>query len=583
MTGEKMHVDEVPVDAALVRRLLAEQFPEWAGLSIHPVTPWGTDNAVYRLGDDMVARLPRTPRTSRTLEVERQWLPRLAPQLPLAIPLPLADGIPGEGYPFPWSVYRWLPGENATTEHITDTGRLAADLARLIAALQRIDPEGGPPPGEVNSFRGVPLARRDAGTRAAIAFLADEIDVAAVTAAWDEALGAPEWRRPPVWLHGDLDSRNLLAENGRLSAVIDFGTLGVGDPACDVTVAWKMLSGEARDAFRTALSVDEATWARSRGWALSQAVTALAYYTEQTNAVLVREAKRWIVELLADHDPTVNGEIAGSADNEAIELPEREPTIYPELNEILRKLVTDACSILRDEFVGAYLQGSFALRDADEHSDVDFVVVTRNKLNDARLDQLQSMHKRIYEAPVPWAQHLEGSYIPAESLRVVDPGAKYVFLDNGATELEWDEHCNTALVRWILREHGIVLAGPDQKGLIDPVSGEQLRTEALKRVREYAEWAPEPTEAGQMSRWKQNYLVLTFCRLLHTIRTGTVATKSKAAEWALHSLDPEWADLIRAAVDDRSDPWKRVHQAADPKAAKETLLFADYAERVAAG
>jgi aminoglycoside phosphotransferase (APT) family kinase protein len=299
-----MHADEVPVDAALVRRLVAEQFPEWNNLSVDPVLPWGTDNAVYRLGDAMVTRLPRTPQTSRTLEMEREWLPRLAPQLPFAIPLPLANGVPADGYPFPWSVYGWLPGDSATSERVTDMGQLATDLARFIAALQAIDPAGGPQPSEVNSFRGVQLARRDAGTRAAIASLESELDIVAVTAAWDEALEVAEWERPPVWLHGDLDSRNLLAAKGRLSAVIDFGTLSVGDPACDVMVAWKMLSAEARDAFRDALSVDEATWARGRGWALSQAVTALSYYTEQTNAVLVREARRWITEVVADHQAT---------------------------------------------------------------------------------------------------------------------------------------------------------------------------------------------------------------------------------------------------------------------------------------
>ena len=174
--------------------------------------------------------------------MERHWLPRLAPRLPLAIPVPVADGTPSNGYPFTWSVYRWLPGESATAERITDRGQLATDLAQFIAALQRIDSAGGPPPSEVNAFRGVPPARRNAGTRAAIASLQSELDVGAVTAAWDEALGAAEWERPLVWLHGDLDSRNPLAENGRLSAVIDFGTLSVGDPACDVMVAWKMLS-----------------------------------------------------------------------------------------------------------------------------------------------------------------------------------------------------------------------------------------------------------------------------------------------------------------------------------------------------
>jgi aminoglycoside phosphotransferase (APT) family kinase protein len=295
-----MHSDEVDIDGALARRLLLEQFPEWADLSLATVTPWGTDNAVYRLGNDMVVRLPRTPRTSRTLQMEREWLPRLAPRLPLAVPVPLADGIPAEGYPFRWSVYRWLPGENATPDQITDMALLAADLAGFIAALQRIDAAAGPPPGDVNSFRGQPLARRDALTRAAIAALQGDLDSTEVTAAWDEALSAQAWERSPVWLHGDLDSRNLLAVNGRLSAVIDFGTLSVGDPACDVMVAWKMLSTDARITFRNVLSVDDATWTRARGWALSQAVMALAYYTLETNKVLVREARRWLGEVLAD-------------------------------------------------------------------------------------------------------------------------------------------------------------------------------------------------------------------------------------------------------------------------------------------
>jgi aminoglycoside phosphotransferase (APT) family kinase protein len=296
----KMHQDEVEIDVSLVGRLLAGQFPEWAGLALQPLRTFGTDNALYRFGDDMVVRLPRRERTSRTLENERRWLPRLAPLLPLAVPVPLAEGMPAEGYPFAWSVYRWLKGESATPERITDLGQLAADLAQFVAALQRIDPTGGPSPGEHNFFRGVPLAKRDAATRAAIASLDGEIDVDAVTAAWEEALRAPEWQRPPVWIHGDLDARNLLVENGRLSAVIDFGGLGVGDPACDVMVAWKVLSADTRDSFRAALSVDGATWARSRGWALSQAVIALAYYTEETNSVLVAEAQRWMAEVLAD-------------------------------------------------------------------------------------------------------------------------------------------------------------------------------------------------------------------------------------------------------------------------------------------
>jgi aminoglycoside phosphotransferase (APT) family kinase protein len=295
-----MHADEVGTDVSLVRRLLAAQFPRWAGLAIESVPSAGTDNALYRLGNDMVVRLPRRPRTAETLEKERWWLPRLARLLPLAVPTPLAQGMPAEDYPFSWSVYRWLEGQTANVERITDPSKLATDLAQFLAALQRIDTTGGPPPGEHNFFRGVPLALRDAQTRAAIASLDSEIEVGALTAAWDTALQAPEWPRPPVWIHGDLDARNLLVEEGRLSAVIDWGGLGVGDPACDAMVAWKILSPETRDTFRTVLSVDDTTWARGRGWALSQGVVALSFYTLETNPVLVREARRWIVEVLAD-------------------------------------------------------------------------------------------------------------------------------------------------------------------------------------------------------------------------------------------------------------------------------------------
>lgn len=305
MPTGKMHADEVDTDVSLVGRLLAARFPQWAGLPIEPVPSTGTDNALYRLGDDMVVRLPRRERDSGTLEKERQWLPRLALFLPLAVPVPLAAGTPAEGYPFAWSVYRWLKGENATMERVTDLSQFTTDLAQFVAALQRIDPTGGPSPGEHNAFRGVPLATRDAPTRAAIVSLRGAIDVGAVTAVWESALRLPEWEHPPVWIHGDLDSRNLLVEEGRLSAVVDFGCLGVGDPACDVMAAWKVLSTDTRDIFRTALSVDESTWARARGWALSQALVALSYYTLETNPVLVLEAQRWMAEVLADYASTL--------------------------------------------------------------------------------------------------------------------------------------------------------------------------------------------------------------------------------------------------------------------------------------
>jgi len=295
-----VHADEVHIDADLVGRLLAAQFPEWAGRPIEPVHPRGTDNAIYRAGSDLAVRLPCRRRTTETLEKERLWLPRVAPHLPLAVPAPLAVGVPGEGYPFTWSVYGWLEGENATVEPISDLRRAAADLAEFIASLQRIDPAGGPPPGEHNFRRGEPLANRDAATRTAIASLDGAVNGAAATAAWDDALHATPWQRPAVWIHGDLDARNLLVQNGRLSAAIDFGCLGVGDPACDVMVAWKLFDAGSRDTFRAEISADDATWARGRGWALSQAVSALSYYTPETNALLVGEAQRWLAEVLSE-------------------------------------------------------------------------------------------------------------------------------------------------------------------------------------------------------------------------------------------------------------------------------------------
>jgi len=300
MSAGKMHADEVNVDVALVGRLLAAQFPQWAALPIVPVHSAGTDNAIYRVGADMAVRLPRIENATGQVDKEQQWLPRLAPHLPLAIPVPLAKGTPGEGYPWQWSVYRWLEGETATIERITDPGQAARDLAYFVVALQRIDPVGGPPPGVHNSFRGVPLSTRDAETRAAIASLDGMLDTGAVTTAWDAALQAPSWDGPPIWIHGDLSPLNLLVQQGRLSAVIDFGCLGVGDPACDLQVAWTFLSAQTRAVFCAALPVDDATWARGRGWALSVGLIALPYY-QSTNPVLSGISRRAIDEVLADH------------------------------------------------------------------------------------------------------------------------------------------------------------------------------------------------------------------------------------------------------------------------------------------
>ena len=300
MSTSKMHVNEVNTNVSLVVRLLTTQFPQWANLPIEPVHSAGTGNALYRLGDDMVVRLPRIPSAVEQVDKEQKWLPRLAPLLPLNIPVPLAKGKPSEGYPWHWSVYRWLEGEDATTEPIADLRQAATDLAQFITALQQIEATGGPVPGRHNFYRGVPLAMRDQQTRAAIAALHDVLDADEVTTVWDAAIEVPAWNGAPVWLHGDLHSGNLIVQRGRLSAVIDFGGLGVGDPACDVMAAWLFLSAENRAVFRALLQVDDATWARGRGWALSFGLIALPYY-QATNPVLAGTARRAINEALTDH------------------------------------------------------------------------------------------------------------------------------------------------------------------------------------------------------------------------------------------------------------------------------------------
>ena len=292
--ARRMHVDELHTDVALVRRLLAGQLPDWAELPIERVPSDGTDNALYRLGDDMVVRLPRIHWAVSGVENMHEWLPRLAPLLPVEVPLPLAKGRPAEGYPWPWSVYRWLDGKNPEVGCIADPDALAREVAGFVRALRGLELAGGPPAG-----RGGPLATRDEPTREAIAALRGTIDTDAATAAWEEALRAPAWSGPPVWVHGDLMPGNILVRCGRLAGVIDFGGVGVGDPACDLMVAWTLLHADARDVFRAEVDGDDDAWARGRGWALSTGVIALPYY-EETNPGLAANARFRIDQVLAE-------------------------------------------------------------------------------------------------------------------------------------------------------------------------------------------------------------------------------------------------------------------------------------------
>jgi len=292
--------DEVNIDVSLVRRLVGTQFPQWADLPIEPVEVGGVDNRTFHLGAHMTVRLPSAAAYALQVEKEHQWLLKLAPLLPLSIPVPLAKGAPAEGYPWRWSVYRWLEGETATIEGIADLCQFATALARFLIALRRIDPAGGPPPGRHNFFRGGSLTVYDAETRQAIAALDGRIDAHAASAAWEAALET-KWRGPAVWFHGDVAAGNLLVEGGGLSAVIDFGTSGVGDPACDLAIAWTLFGGESRDAFRAALKLDDATWVRGRGWTLWKTLITLAEHID-TNPPEAEKARRVLDEVLADHE-----------------------------------------------------------------------------------------------------------------------------------------------------------------------------------------------------------------------------------------------------------------------------------------
>ncbi len=285
------------IDAVLARRLVDSQFPQWAALPLELLDPAGSDHMIYRLGEDLSVRLPRHAGAIGQAAKESEWLPRLAPHLPLAVPVPVGVGEPDFGYPWPWAVSRWLDGQVATSEALADSSRAAVRLAEFLTALHAFVPEDVPVGDAHLDLAGRPLADRDRATRAAIAEVDGVFDAAALTEVWDAALDAPAWDRAPVWFHGDFHTGNLLTVDGRLSAVIDFGGLGIGDPACDLTIAFTLMSAGSRAAFRAALGVDDATWARGRGWALATGLNAYTSYAA-VNPRVAAQTTRQITEAL---------------------------------------------------------------------------------------------------------------------------------------------------------------------------------------------------------------------------------------------------------------------------------------------
>jgi aminoglycoside phosphotransferase (APT) family kinase protein len=292
-----MHPGEVEFDETVVRRLVDTQFPQWASLSLERVGPSGTVNVLYRLGPELVLRLPRIHGVGEwaegAFERDVEWLPRLAEVLPVAVPRPVARGRPGDDYPSEWSVYAWLPGDHPDVQQLEDPEGLARQLAAVIKALRRFDPAGAPA-----SKRAFSLEHYDEATRAALALLEAELDSAAALDAWERALTAPPWQASPVWVHADLMPANLLLDRRRLVAVLDWEAAGLADPAVDLQPAWNLLPAEGRSVLREELEVDDDTWERGRGWALWTGIVALPYYV-QTNPELAANARFRIEQILA--------------------------------------------------------------------------------------------------------------------------------------------------------------------------------------------------------------------------------------------------------------------------------------------
>ncbi|MCC2645613.1 MAG: hypothetical protein K0R94_1391 [Burkholderiales bacterium] len=284
------------IDEILVHNLITRQFPELKNLPIKAVAHQGCDNRTFRLGKELLVRLPSKQEYTFQVEKEQLWLPKLAIHLPYQIPIPIAQGQPDVDYPWKWSIYKWLKGESALLGEINNLESFAHDLADFMNAFQRIDTAGGPLPSTQNFYRGGALLNYDEETRKAISLLKDNVDQKAVLNLWEKAINT-KYAGRPVWVHGDISPGNILVADGALSAIIDFGQLAIGDPACDLTIAWTMFYSKSRDVFIQSINMEHDTWVRAKAWGLWKALIIAAGISE-ANAIEVQKEFRIIEEIL---------------------------------------------------------------------------------------------------------------------------------------------------------------------------------------------------------------------------------------------------------------------------------------------
>jgi aminoglycoside phosphotransferase (APT) family kinase protein len=291
---------QIDINTELVRQLVATQFPQWSKLEIRTVEFSGWDNRTFHLGESMLVRLPSAEGYIQQAEKEQRWLPILAKKLPLTIPTLLAKGNPDNIFPWKWGIYRWIEGETANVNLITNLPEFANSLAQFLRSLQQINTSGAPSAGQHSFFRGASLLLYDKETRVAIDKLKEEIDTHLAIRIWEDALTS-KWESSPVWFHGDVASDNLIVKDGQLSAVLDFGCCGVGDPSCDLAIAWTLLLGKSRKEFRTELNIDNGTWSRGSGWALWKALISIQESKRMNIKAKGQNARNTLNEIFNDY------------------------------------------------------------------------------------------------------------------------------------------------------------------------------------------------------------------------------------------------------------------------------------------